>query len=120
MSLQVTEIIDAIEAAQEKSVIIEWNPLSPSDKGPREAPMQAWSLTIANNPEKYFDILNRKFARKATNSFKFKLDSIEHGIELARSLFKYYNLEEDEIVVAPEVRSDVELFLAIHIHYELN
>lgn len=117
-NLDLRQILQEIHEHQRKSVVVRW----PSPGGPAlpkddQVKSESWAITIANDPEEYFKLLDTKFSRKATHTFKFELASAEQGIELAQGLYKHHELPEEDIELGPDVDVSKPLFLAVHIHY---
>lgn len=119
MEINVYSIVDKVIQAQNKSIIVRWAvPGEPPLTGNDKAKQECWTITIANDPDEYFQTLDKKYKGKATHSFKFEISSIEEGVQLCKDLYKHFGSEEEEaIIVSPKVDATKPLFFAIHIHY---
>lgn len=115
--MEAYEIINQINTERKKHVIIQWN----ATQGKKsEITGECWGLTLTNDPDKYFADMNAKHKGRATHCTKFKVNSVEEGIQLCKGLYKEHGEPETEMPLPNDIDVNKELFLAIHIHYHLN
>jgi len=80
---------------------------------------EVWSLAITDTPEYHFTAMSRQYRNRIGYRFRFRIDTIEEGLELCKGLSRELCDEDLQLPVSIHpAAAGRELYLAVHIHPE--